>query len=400
MKIRRVIPISLLAISAAITQPLCADNWVAFGGAETLREFVSDARAEIQLRPGVTAIGDYYADGTAKIIAWDETFERTWDVVGDDRVCYTAVTETNCYTFEQNLDAPGQYRARHVETGELIEFQVSGTGQPVFSRDTEPDSGGGLGAPSAAELAAQLSNPNSNMGTLRTAFTYVSFGGDIPGAGKQSAFQAIFQPSLPYALNSTTNLFIRPAIPVIFSQDVPNPGGGFDSKGIDLGDISFDASVAKSFASTGTVFGGGIVGLMPTATDKSMGLDQWLLGPEMIGAVVRKWGVVGLLIFHQWDIAGSNDYDTSITGGQAFYVFNLKNGWQINGAPVFSYNHNASSGNKWKLPVGLGLSRTMIIKGRPWKFGGEFQYYVKTPDLFGPDWQFQFSVAPVVALPW
>ena len=30
-----------------------------------------------------------------------------------------------------------------------------------------------------------------------------------------------------------------------------------------------------------------------------------------------------------WDIAGDDDFDTSITGGQYSYAFNLKNGWQI-----------------------------------------------------------------------
>jgi hypothetical protein len=41
------------------------------------------------------------------------------------------------------------------------------------------------------------------------------------------------------------------------------------------------------------------------------------------------------------------DSSTSITGGQYFYVFNLKDGWQINGAPTFSYNHEADSDNAW-----------------------------------------------------
>jgi len=42
----------------------------------------------------------------------------------------------------------------------------------------------------------------------------------------------------------------------------------------------------------------------------------------------------------------------------------------------------------------------MIIQGRPWQFGVEYQHYIESPDLFGPDWQIQFSISPVVALPW
>lgn len=377
-----------------------ADNWVAFSGAETLREFVAGASTEIDLRKGVVATGKYYKDGTARINAWGETYTRTWEVRGNDQVCYSSETETNCYTFEQNLDVPGEYRATHIETGESYVFRDSGTDPRILTRDTAPDDEGGLGAPSAQDIAAQLSNPNTNLGTMNILFDYVAFDGDLPRSSSKSAFRGTFQPSLPYALSETTNLFVRPAIPVIFSQDVPNKSGGFDSEGIELGDISFDALLAKTLPSIGTVLGGGIVGTLPTATKDSLGLDQWLLGPEVVGAIVRKWGVLGLLVTHQWDIAGEDDYSTSITGGQYFYTFNLKNGWQINGSPTFSYNHKAESNNAWTFPLAVGFSKTTIINGRPWKFGMQFWHYIESPDIFGPDFQLRFSVSPVVKLPW
>jgi hypothetical protein len=397
---KRRVSLLLVVLATWVPQPVYADNWQAFTGAEALHEFVSDASAEIELRPGVTALGSYYADGTAKIVAWGETFDRTWEVVGEDKVCYSALTETNCYTFERNLDVPGDYRARHVESGEVTVFHITGTDEQVATRDAETEAKGGLGSPSAEEIAAQMSNPNSNLGTMSMLFNYVTFDGDIPGADSQSAFQGVFQPSLPYALSPTTNLFVRPAIPVIFRQDVPSPDGGFESEGVDLGDISFDASLLKSSSTGGAVYGGGIVGSIPTATNDALGLDQWLLGPEAIGAIIRKWGVVGALVFHQWDVAGNDDFNTSITGGQLFYIFNLKDGWQVLGTPVLSYNHEADSGNEWTVPLGLGLSKTAIINGRPWQFGLEYQYYVVSPDQFGPKSQLQFSVSPVVALPW
>ena len=115
---------------------------------------------------------------------------------------------------------------------------------------------------------------------------------------------------------------------------------------------------------------------------------------------VSPWGVLGALVSHQWDGAGEDDFDTSITGGQYFYAFNLKDGWQINASPTFSYNHEASSGNEWTFPVGIGASKTSIIGGRPWKFGIQYWHYVESPDNFGPAYQIRFSVSPVVDLPW
>ena len=394
---RVLLPLVLLAVSTA--KPAYADNWVSVSGADTLHELVTGTNAEIELKPDVTARGEYRADGTATIEAWGETFLRTWQVSGDDQVCYSSVTETDCYTFEQNLDVPGEYRVRHTETGDLTVLRISGTDPKVATRDSVPDSDGGLGSPSAEEIAAELANPNSTLGTMSFNFDYISLGGDIPGASSQDAFRMTFQPSLPYPLSKTTNLFIRPAIPLIISQDVPNAAGGFDSKGVDLGDITFDASLARGFPS-GVVVIGGLTGTLPTASNDALGLDQWLLGPEFAIAKVQKWGVFGLLLTHQWDIAGEDAFSTSISAGQYFYSINLRNGWQIAGSPTFSYNHKADSDNKFTLPLAIGVSKTTIIGGRPWKFGVQYWHYLESPDLIGPDWQIRFSVSPVVKLPW
>ena len=384
---------------ACVASPLAgADNWQPLTGADTLHKFVSGATAEIELKSGVTAIGKYHADGTAEIEAWNETFHRTWMVKGDDQVCYSDVA-TNCFSFEQNLDDPAEYRARNVETGEVLMFRVTDAEAGTFTRETPPGDEGGLGTPSAAEVAAALSNPNSNMGSMNFQFDYIAYDGDIPGADDAEAWRMLWQPSLPYSISESTNLFIRPAIPVIFKQDVPQPGGGFSSEGVDLGDIGFDASLARTLPG-GIVLLGGLAGTLPTATNDSLGLDQWLLGPEAAVAMVRPWGVLGALVSHQWDVAGEDDFDTSITGGQYFYAFNLKDGWQINASPTFSYNHEASSGNEWTFPVGIGASKTSIIGGRPWKFGIQYWHYVESPDNFGPAYQIRFSVSPVVDLPW
>jgi hypothetical protein len=387
-----------LLISIAIFPQANADNWQPMTGADTLQQLVSGATAEIELQPGLTAVGKYHADGTAEIEAWNETFKRTWMVKGDDQVCYSDV-ETNCFSFEKNLDDPAEFRATNVASGQVIVFRVTDAETDTFTRETPAGSEGGLGTPSAAEVAAALSNPNTNMGSMNFQFDYIAYDGDIPGANDAEAWRMLWQPSLPYSLSESTNLFMRPAVPVIFKQDVPQLGGGFSSKGVDLGDISFDASLARTLPG-GLVLLGGLAATLPTATSDALGLDQWLLGPEAAVAMVGKWGVLGVLVSHQWDIAGEDDYDTSITGGQYFYAFNLKDGWQINSSPTFSYNHEASSGNKWSFPLGIGASKTSILGGRPWKFGLQYWHYIKSPDNFGPDYQLRFSVSPVVKLPW
>ena len=75
----------------------------------------------------------------------------------------------------------------------------------------------------------------------------------MPGASSQDGLRATFQPSLPYPLSQTTNLFVRPAIPLIISQDVPNAAGGFDSKGVDLDDDLFGIRIHDFCAGHGGV---------------------------------------------------------------------------------------------------------------------------------------------------
>lgn len=396
---RFTLSVAALLLSSA-SQIAQSATWQAMTGASTLHEFVSGTTAELQLTEGVTAIGQYKADGSAEIRAWNETFPRTWQVKGEDQVCYTSEeNRTNCFTFERDADTPGHYRSRNVATGEVVLFRVLDATANQLDRTTAPDDAGGLGSPSVTEIAAALSDPNTNLGTMNFQFDYVQYEGDIPGAGSADALRMTFQPSLPYSLSDDTNLFVRPAVPVIFSQDVPNPRGGFDSEGVDLGDVGFDALLGKTLPG-GIAILGGVTGTLPTATEDALGRDQWLLGPAAAAAIVRPWGVVGVLATHQWDVAGEDDFDTSITSGQYFYSINLGKGRQINGAPVFSYNHEASGDNKWSFPLAIGYAQTVLLSGRPWKFGIQYWHYIETPDVFGPEYQIRLSVSPVVKLPW
>lgn len=252
---------------------------------------------------------------------------------------------------------------------------------------------------SADEIARELANPNNSFGSLSFLFDYIHYGGDLQGASNENAYRMSFQPSLPYPISKSLNIFFRPLIPIVFRQPVPNSNGGFDCKGVALADISYDLSVGKTLPG-GIILLGGIVGSIPTATDDALGLHQWLLGPEALFAVVGKWGAVGLLVTQSWNIAGSNKSSTSITGGQYFYTINLGNAWQITGSPTWSYNHKASSGNQFTFPIGTGVNKTLILGSTPLKISIQYWYYIASPDTFGPKDEVRLSITPVIPLPW
>jgi len=255
-----------------------------------------------------------------------------------------------------------------------------------------------LAQQTADEIAKELANPNTVLGTFGFPIDFINYGGTIADAGGQRAVKVSAQPSLPYPVGKGTNFFLRPLVPIILSQPVPT-GAGFQSHGVALGDIGFDAAIGKTFPS-GLILIGGVVGSMPTATDSVLGLHQWLLGPEGAVAYVGKWGVLGVLVTQSWRIGGSNPTGTSVTGGQYFYTFNLGGGWQIQAQPVWSYNHNAADGDELTMPIGTGITRTVIIGKTPLKTSLQYWYYVAKPEAFGPRHQLRLQVAPVLPLPW
>ncbi len=253
---------------------------------------------------------------------------------------------------------------------------------------------------SNAEIAHELANPNNSLGSMFFPIDYTSYKGDLPGAGSQDSWKVTFQPVLPYPVGEGMNIFFRPAFPFVYDQPIPQTGGGFDGSDWELGDISFDLSVGKTFPSKWVVIGG-MAGSLDTASDDDVGLGQTLLGPELALAKILDWGVLGLLVSHTWDVAGDDDFDTEITGGQYFYTYNLSDGWQIQSQPVFSYNHEAEGGaEKWTLPLGFGVAKTTRIGKLPWKFSLQYWHYVKQADALGPDFQIRFQLGPVVPLPW
>jgi len=253
-------------------------------------------------------------------------------------------------------------------------------------------------AKSAEEVAHELANPNTSLGFLAFQFDYINYDGDLPGASDQNAWKLSFQPSIPYPIAEGTNFFLRPLFPIILDQPVFQ-NGGFEDEGLNLGDISFDAAVGKTF-SNGLVLIGGMAATLPTATEDALSINQYLLGPEFFVGRKFKWGFLGVLVNHQWDIAGEDSYSTSITGGQYFYTINLKNAWQIQAQPTWSYNHEAESGSKWTFPLGIGVSKTIVVGKTPLKFSLQYWNYIEAPDEFGPKHQIRFQIAPVVPLPW
>ena len=372
--------------------PAVAQNWQPLTGAEKLREILSDTDLEATLVDGVTATARYNADGTGVVNAWGKAFPRTWDVSGDDKICLTSDQQLNCVAIERDLEQPDVYRATNLSTGEQQVFSVASEGKPITVSPSKSSKGGGAAAPSAEELAKSLANPNTPLASQNFKLQYRTFKGDLPGADDESGTTLLYQPAFPFPLDSGALVFFRPAIPIILDQPVFDVAGGDFESEAGLGDIGFDLAYGRTTES-GLVWAAGIVSVLPTATEDTLGPDKWNLGPEfLIGKISSKY-VLGALTTYQTDVGGSGDADISITTINAFATLLPGGGWNIGSAPIMSYDHENS---QWTLPLNLAFGKTVVWNGRPWKLGMEINYYVDQADSFGPEWMIGLNISPVM----
>ena len=253
-------------------------------------------------------------------------------------------------------------------------------------------------AQTADEIAAELANPATPMSSLGNHLEYRTFDGDLPGATDQEALIYTFQPSMPFPQGDGSQIIaLRPAIPIIIDQPLYGESG-FTDEGPELGDIAFDF-VYGGTSKKGAIRMVGLFGVLPTATDDALGADQWRLGPEVFLGKIRPWGVVGALIFHQWDVGGDNDEATSLTSLNYVYSFNLGGGYQLASGPTITYDWEADSDQAWTVPLGVGLAKTVIAGKTPLKMQAQVFYNVEAPDAFAQEWGVKLSLTPVVKNP-
>lgn len=246
-------------------------------------------------------------------------------------------------------------------------------------------------AQSAEEIAKELANPNTALATLTLKNQFRAFEGDLPNANDQDSFTMLFQPALPFVLDSGAKVFFRPAIPFTSNQPIFNAGLADFEEESGLGDIAFDLAYAP-VTDPGTIMAFGVISSLPTGEDE-LTTDRWTLGPEFLYGKLTEKYVAGIFPNHQWDIGGSGDADINLTTIQPIYTYLPGGGWNIGSGPSITYDWESE---EWTVPVQLNFGKTVTIGARPWKLSAEINYYADKPDAFGPEWMVGFNIGPVV----
>jgi hypothetical protein len=292
-------------------------------------------------------------------------------------------------------------------------------GTPAWSHDVEPHphaedskAAGQYKHPqhgSLGSISAKLSDPTANVWALQFNIQAPTFyDGDLNSGDANVGGNVVFQPVMPFPLYGTGKdqwkLITRPIVPIVFTQPIPK--GGVDNfKHVGgIGDIEIPLLINPPVSLVGPnmILGAGPVFEFPTATNDSLGAQQYSMGPAVVvGYKTKKWVAV-IFPNYFWGFGSRADRDRSTTPttnkASILYNFsyNLPGAWQVGTNPTISYNHNAARDDRWTVPVGLFVAKTIKIGKMPVKLQATAEYSVISPDSYGKRFALRFVVTPVI----
>lgn len=295
-----------------------------------------------------------------------------------------------------------------------------------FSKDPHADLGEVLKAgcePTLEQMSALMDNPLGNVAMLFQQYdSYQMENGDTGRTAIQNNYMGIFQ--FPKGINKDWNLINRiiynvPSLPI----DLDNadfgtgPGGGpvppegsppapidlFSGRTTGFGDMYYVGLFAPKEpihleSGAKAVWGLGFDAGFPTASDDVLGLDKWTAGPSALGVYLGKKLKAGALVQQYFDYAGDSDRsDVTLMNLQYLVYWSLDETTSIGAAPNIIANWEQSGGNKWTVPLGFGINKTLNLGKLPVRFGVEAFYSVVQPDdVVGTDWSWRFYMIPAV----
>jgi len=185
------------------------------------------------------------------------------------------------------------------------------------------------------------------------------------------------------------------------SSGPPLPIDLFSGRTTGFGDMYYvgmvSPKVAPKLGDGILIWALGVNQSFPTASDDILGSGKWSTGPAGLAGYLGPKVKVAGLIQNYFSHSGSKGRDkVKLTNLQYFYYYSLSDVMSIGAGPNIIANWEASKGDKWTVPIGLGINRTFQLGKVPVRFGVEAFYNVVRPDSIGSNWGLRFMVIPAV----
>ena len=232
-------------------------------------------------------------------------------------------------------------------------------------------------------LAKQTQNPVSSLVSVPFQFNF-NTGGSIKD---KTIFNLNFQPVIPIKLTSNWNLIARTIVPI---NSYPGPDGMRFSG---VGDMQEQLFLTPAKPG-GTIWGFGPSFSLPTATAEPAQTGTWAMGPSFVALNMTGPWVVGALASQYWPLTDANGSpETNLLVLQWFVNYNFGKGWAISAAPINTANWDAPSGQRWTVPLGMGITRTFVFNRQPMSLGVQYYRNVTRPNgAPGNQLRFQFAL--------
>jgi len=132
--------------------------------------------------------------------------------------------------------------------------------------------------------------------------------------------------------------------------------------------------------------------LIPSASDDAAGSDKWSIGPAFAAVDIGDKFVYGIVGKMFWSVAGDKDADDyRVLELRPFINYNLENGWYLVSAAAIVGDFEASSENRWTIPLGGGFGRVFQLGEQIVNAQMQGFHFIEKPEG-SPDWAIHLQI--------
>jgi len=168
----------------------------------------------------------------------------------------------------------------------------------------------------------------------------------------------LVQPIVPFSVSSDWTVVSRWVTPIISAPRL-SPTSGARSG---LGNIEPQFYLTPAHPGS-IIWGIGPTVWLPTASDKTLGVNKWGGGIDAVVLTIQGHWLYGVVLNNVWAGSKAPEKVNELTVNP-FVFYNFPKGWFLVSAPTATANWLASDSNQWTVPVGGGFGRVFKLGAR------------------------------------
>jgi hypothetical protein len=286
--------------------------------------------------------------------------------------------------------------ARTDDTREQTSASVSSAlGRPAIPGDASSTASVQAPSEGSPEAAAKDAAQNPVAHVISVPFQNNTFFN--VGAYRRAENGLIIEPVIPIRLSNNWILITRTITPLIYVPRV-SPGEG---ENFGLGNLNPQFYLSPAHPGK-IIWGVGPQLWLPTATNKTLGVNKWGGGPAAVVLTKQGHWLFGALIGNVWTGGAGQQGHESTTDPTVFHsinqmtlnpfvFYNMKRGWYLMSSPIMTSDWAAKAGQHWTVPVGGGFGRVFRMGGQLLNARAQFWSDVKSPTGY-QSWTMQTQI--------